>query len=274
LGLKIPGFTRIIVITGDDSPVREYGISRPMIVSLVCLFVIFIACLGVVLYTYTTQIGALHEAQQLRDQLAAAQARVATVVELNQELEKSRALQERILQMLGVEPMDAGSEDYLAPWSGAPDEPDDGDDGPGSLQRAADAAISPPPSTWPAAGVVTREFIVGEPHRGIVPHQGLDIAGATDSPIVAAGPGVVSHAQWDDFLGNFVEIRHGLGYVTVYGHCNRLAVQKGDRTASGQVIAYLGDTGQASAPHLHFEVWRDGEAIDPRQVMQGQPRTQ
>ena len=89
--------------------------------------------------------------------------------------------------------------------------------------------------------------------------------------MVAAAPGVVARTGEDDFLGNFVEIQHGVGYLTVYGHCSRIAVSQGDRVAAGQVVAYMGDTGQATGVHLHFEVWRQGEPIDPRLIMDGEP---
>ena len=72
-------------------------------------------------------------------------------------------------------------------------------------------------------------------------------------------------------LGNYVEIRHGLGYLTVYGHCSRLAVAKGDRVEAGQVVGYMGRSGQASATHLHFETWHQGEAVDPRTIIAGDP---
>jgi len=91
------------------------------------------------------------------------------------------------------------------------------------------------------------------------------------SHIGAAGRGIVQQAGWDDHLGNFVEIRHGFGYVTIYGHCGQLAVHVGDRVDEGQVSGTLGGTGEVSAPHLHFEIWKEGRAIDPRSILAGEP---
>jgi len=102
---------------------------------------------------------------------------------------------------------------------------------------------------------------------------GIDIAGNESTPVLAAGAGTVVRAGHDETLGNFVEIQHGLGYLTVYGHCSRLAVGPGARVEGGQVIAYMGHTGQATATHLHFEVWQQGEAVDPRSVIPGDPPT-
>ena len=131
--------------------------------------------------------------------------------------------------------------------------------------------LSPPPDRWPTTGLVTKEFNKGNIPAGIKPHLGIDIAGPADTPILAAAPGVVDRTGADDFLGNFVEIRHGLGYLTVYGHCSRIVVARGDRVEAGQVVAYMGKSGQASATHLHFETWRQGEAVDPRTFVAGDP---
>lgn len=143
-----------------------------------------------------------------------------------------------------------------------------------NLRRAAATVLEPPPDLWPTRGYVTRGFIEGQPARGVLPHPGIDIAGPRDASIVAAASGTVYRTGEDPFLGNFVEIQHGLRYLTVYGHCSRILVARGDRVQRGQVVAYLGDTGEASAPHLHFEIWRDGEAVDPREYLAGEPPRQ
>ena len=139
------------------------------------------------------------------------------------------------------------------------------------MSRAASVVLNPGPGRWPAAGVVTQEFIPGNAARGIRPHQGIDIAGSMDTPILAAADGTVYRAGSDEYLGNFVEIEHGLGYLTVYGHCSRVAVHKGDQVDAGQVVAYMGTSGQSSAVHLHFEIWQQGEVIDPRSLLVGEP---
>ena len=96
------------------------------------------------------------------------------------------------------------------------------------MQRAAAVALSPRPERWPAKGFVTREYISGNIARGIKPHLGIDIAGPLDAPVTAPRPPESwTRTGTDDFLGNFVEIRHGLGYLTVYGHCSRIAVGQG-----------------------------------------------
>lgn len=120
------------------------------------------------------------------------------------------------------------------------------------------------PTHWPLdqPGVVTRGP-VGTGSSAEV-HEGLDIAVAQGTPIRAAGGGIASDAGRDVEYGLFIRLEHPQGYQTMYGHASRLLVQAGDSVAAGQVIALSGSTGRSTAPHLHFEVLKDGKAIDPR----------
>ncbi len=97
-------------------------------------------------------------------------------------------------------------------------------------------------------------------------HNGIDIAGGGDygQPFVAADGGTVVWAGDDGGgYGNYVMIDHGNGYMTVYGHACELACSTGDYVSQGQVIGYIGSTGNSTGPHLHFEVRLDGEYQDP-----------
>ncbi|MEX2582280.1 MAG: M23 family metallopeptidase [Gemmatimonadota bacterium] len=121
------------------------------------------------------------------------------------------------------------------------------------------------PDAWPLTqrGFVTRE------HLGIIPgqHPGIDIAIAEGSYVRSAGTGLVTEAGEDDVYGKYVRIQHPEGYETVYGHASELYVVANDEVEQNQVIALSGNTGTSTAPHLHFEIWKDGEPIDPRQVV-------
>jgi len=94
-------------------------------------------------------------------------------------------------------------------------------------------------------------------------HQGLDFAGTRGSEILSVASGVVISAANRLGYGSTVEIDHGNGYQTRYAHNHELQVKAGDHVTAGQVIALMGDTGRASAPHVHFEVLRNGSRIDP-----------
>ena len=122
------------------------------------------------------------------------------------------------------------------------------------------------PTSWPLTerGFVTQalmEGMVGE-------HPGLDIAVPTDSYIRAAGGGVVAEAGEDPLYGRFVRLDHGDGYGSLYAHASMTFVAAGDLVRQNEVIALSGSTGRSTAPHLHFEVLRDNQPVDPLTILE------
>jgi murein DD-endopeptidase MepM/ murein hydrolase activator NlpD len=94
-------------------------------------------------------------------------------------------------------------------------------------------------------------------------HRGLDFAGPAGSQVVAVASGVVTYAKERFGYGKTVEINHGNGYVTRYAHNQRLLVAAGDTIQKGDPISLIGSTGRSTGPHLHFEVLKQGRAVDP-----------
>lgn len=94
-------------------------------------------------------------------------------------------------------------------------------------------------------------------------HSGIDLAAPTGTPIYATGEGVVTHAGWGSGYGNYIEIDHGNGLVTRYGHASRLYVSVGDYISANQNIAAVGCSGRCTGPHLHYEVLKDGKRENP-----------
>lgn len=94
-------------------------------------------------------------------------------------------------------------------------------------------------------------------------HTGMDIAAPSGQPIRAAGDAVVKFSGTRNGYGNMVELDHGFGYHTLYGHASRLLVKNGDTVRRGQVIALVGATGAATGPHLHYEVIVDDTKVNP-----------
>jgi murein DD-endopeptidase MepM/ murein hydrolase activator NlpD len=97
-------------------------------------------------------------------------------------------------------------------------------------------------------------------------HTGIDFGGATGTPIYAAGDGVIARAGPNGGYGNWVQIRHGRGWETGYAHMSRIAsgIRAGVSVKQGQLIGYVGATGTATGPHLHYEVIKNGQKINPR----------
>jgi murein DD-endopeptidase MepM/ murein hydrolase activator NlpD len=99
-------------------------------------------------------------------------------------------------------------------------------------------------------------------------HKGIDLAGAEGADVIAVGSGVVMWSGKRFSYGNMVEINHGNGYITRYGHNKENKVKVGDTVKKGQVIAKIGNTGRSTGPHVHFEVWRSGLTVDPMKFVQ------
>jgi len=99
-------------------------------------------------------------------------------------------------------------------------------------------------------------------------HQGIDFGAPTGTPIFAAGNGVIEEMGWKNGYGKWVKIRHNGTYETGYGHTSRFAsgLKKGSKVKQGQVIAYVGSTGNSTGPHLHFEIMIDGKHVNPSTV--------
>ncbi|HSM84070.1 MAG TPA: M23 family metallopeptidase [Nodosilinea sp.] len=95
-------------------------------------------------------------------------------------------------------------------------------------------------------------------------HEGIDFVGPVGKPIVATADGVVVNAEYNGGYGNHVKIDHGYSYETLYAHLSEVAVEIGDRVERGDVVGYLGSTGRSSGPHLHYSIYRNGQAVNPR----------
>jgi murein DD-endopeptidase MepM/ murein hydrolase activator NlpD len=94
-------------------------------------------------------------------------------------------------------------------------------------------------------------------------HTGMDFGAPYGAPVVAAAAGQVASAGWYGGYGRTVQISHGSGIATLYAHMSRLAVAPGQPVVAGQVIGYVGSTGFSTGPHLHYELHRNGQRVDP-----------
>lgn len=118
------------------------------------------------------------------------------------------------------------------------------------------------PTHLPVEGYLTTDFRKGD---WLLPnHFGIDIATSRGSSVHAAADGVVIFAKWTEDLGNLIILYHFNGFLTFYGHNQILLKKENSFVKKGETIALLGSSGRSTAPHLHFEVWKDGVPIDPK----------
>jgi len=122
------------------------------------------------------------------------------------------------------------------------------------------------PTLLPVEGVLSTDF-ENRTYAGPIQHRGIDIAGNMGDIVKASADGVVLFSGWTYDLGNLMIIYHGNGFYTYYGHNQRCLLQRGSLVKKGDAIALLGNTGISSAPHLHFEIWKDGVPLDPKKFI-------
>ncbi len=131
------------------------------------------------------------------------------------------------------------------------------------------AYLEAKPNLTPAPGRVASTFgYRRDPFgRGREFHSGIDIANNSGVKIKAAGGGIVTYAGYNGGYGNFIIIKHGYGYESLYAHNRKLLVKRGDQVSKGDIIAEMGSTGRSTGPHLHFEVHFQGRAVNPYTVL-------
>ncbi len=126
------------------------------------------------------------------------------------------------------------------------------------------------PSIWPVIGWTTSDFGYRvSPFTGKREfHRGIDIATEIGKEIVAPADGVIQRVSKERGMGNLVQINHGNGMITVYGHLLKKSdVKKGQKIKRGDIIGYVGNSGRSTGPHLHYGVCEDGIYIDPRRYL-------
>ena len=116
---------------------------------------------------------------------------------------------------------------------------------------------------WSLQGPINSNY--GYRARGF--HAGIDIGAGTGTPFTASAAGKVVEAGWSGAYGYMILIDHGNGVMTRYGHASKLLVSAGQQVSQGQTIALVGATGDATGPHLHFEVLVNGSAVNPRNYL-------
>ena len=257
-----------------------------------------VLAVGAVLSIYTLMNGEMHasETAQLREANRIQQEQILQVSKkasaLQQDLDSLRRAEDGLRAIVGAPPAAADEtvqEGTVSPTGGEQHEPTTADlsealemieerlgtrrssidllaetmrrEFPGAASYASDSAPHTTPSIWPAAGYVSSPY--GLRFDGTEFHQGIDIAADMGAPIVATADGVVTAAGWNGGYGNMVDVDHGGGIVTRYGHASALAVTVGQQVRRGEVIAYVGSTGRSTGPHVHYEVRVNGAPVNP-----------
>ncbi|HEX6261088.1 MAG TPA: M23 family metallopeptidase [Woeseiaceae bacterium] len=240
----------MIVVPHGDLETKTLDIPYRTLKILLVFVAAVIVALAVMVGLWFSILSQAARVPELERQLATLEAERAKVDSLAHVLAEVETQYERVRQMLGADAPAVGNQPLLPDLPRSVFRDDDGD-------GVADSAA---PDAWP---LTERGYITRGLTRTRTPHPGLDIAVPQNSYIRASGPGVVKVAGDDPVYGKHIIIDHGGGLETLYGHAARLLVTQGTRVKRLQMIALSGSTGQSTAPHLHFEVRKNGKAVDP-----------
>ncbi len=238
----------VIIVPHGELKTRTYEVSYRVLMTLLGVGAVLVAVFVVLLASWWFVATQAARVPGLEAEVARLEGERARVAELARDLAVAEEQYERVRRLLGVE--GGRTEDVSLP-------PLRGD-----FATISPEADSLRPVSWPLTqvGVITQRRVTAA--DGTV-HPGLDIAVAADSYIRASGPGTVKAAGVDDVYGRYILIDHGDGLESMYGHASRLFVEAGDQVERNEVIALSGSTGRSTAPHLHFEIRRGGQAVDP-----------
>lgn len=247
----------IIFVPHDHKKTRTIRVPYVLIYVCIVLLAVGFAALIVFVATYGRLLVKAKEANRLERQVAELTRRQEAVSEITRNMAKMRAMDLQVRQMLGV---DIPPEDSVGIGEKESEIDRELEDEKENILRAL-------PTFWPVRGFITKGFNITGGEDDPQYHPGVDIGVDRGTPVRAAAPGYVVEGGWDDIYGFYVLVDHGYGIKTLYGHNDRLVVISGERVVRGQTIAYSGNTGKSTAPHLHFAVIRNGIHVDPLEYL-------
>jgi murein DD-endopeptidase MepM/ murein hydrolase activator NlpD len=250
------GTFSIIIVPHDQKKTRTFKMPYALFYTLVGLVAAGLVIMIVFVATYASLLVKARESSLYRNQVTELTKRTEQMGELRRNLAQLRAMNLQVRQMLGLAMTE---NDSLAIVEATREKSTPV----AEIQTEQRAMLRAIPTFWPVRGFITKRFTLAGKDRGSEGHAGIDIAVDRGTPVRAAASGEVTEAGWNDTYGYYALIDHGYGIKTLYAHADMLVVMSGERVAQGQTIAYSGNSGKSSAPHLHFEVLQDNIPVDP-----------
>jgi murein DD-endopeptidase MepM/ murein hydrolase activator NlpD len=258
----------IIIVPHDKGRSRTIKTSyRRLKIALGVSVILLIAIAGVMGH-YGYLLKRADEMKGLKEENLTLRSKVSKVEDLNRRLESYEMFVKRINSTLGIGTGDTGqftaegSEQQLA----VAEQDEEVVSINGEEALFIHSLENDIPSEWPLTrrGFVTKGYMEDANF-----HPGIDIAVPVNTPVRATASGFVCDLGWDAIYGSYVEIRHGESYSTMYSHNSRLIVYKGQWVRKGEIVAFSGNTGRSTAPHLHYEVRYKGVSLDPQPYLLG-----
>jgi len=237
-----------LIIPDDDSSSKSYSFNKSSINFLIILFTVSFVLLFFIAILNFSKIFKYDELNNKYQKLAQERLKV---IKLSNDLEKIKQMDNFVRQSLGVD-LNLEKNKIQGDSLTIID----------NNNQKMISLIDNIPSIAPINGFISQrmgESLIFSNNR----HSGIDIVSKEGEPIKASASGVVVFSGWTYEMGNLIIIYHGDGYFTHYGHNQSNLKSQLDLVMMGEVIAFVGNTGISSGPHLHFEIWKDNQSIDP-----------
>ncbi len=247
-------YLTFMMIPDDQAEPKRFRLPVWLFRTLLVLIILTLVAPVVYIALYYEVIGRAADASRLTEENESLRKYQYKVQILEQSLLETRQLMAEVAGMAGLDSVllaDLYGEDETFSETYTQSRP-------GSISRTLPPS-SPIPDGMPATGWITRGFseIPGKMHRGV------DFAMPEGTPVYSTAYGVVTYAGTDTEYGYMVVVKNNDTIETVYGHNSRLAVRVGDTILAGQQVAFSGNTGNSSAPHLHYEIRIKGQSVNP-----------
>ena len=245
-----PRHLSMILVPDGGRETRTYGISYRSLRALAALGLVASVLLSAMAGSWWYFAARAIRVDELEARLAVMEADRGSVEQLAEELEALEEQYSRIRALFGADNDPVASDLWLPP---------------SALTRSGRAGPAPAPgdnrpASWP---LTERGFVTQTTMEGEGEHAGVDIAVPSDAYVRAAGPGTVVDVGEDRVYGRFALLDHGDGFRSLYAHASATFVERDQVVRRNEVIALTGSTGRSTAPHLHFEILRNGEPMDP-----------
>ena len=252
----VKGRFSVIIVPHDIRKTRTFRVPYGIFYAILALAAVGLAVVLFFVTTYGTLLIQTREFRLYKVQVEELSKRQERMTELQRNLAEIRAMNVQVRRMLGleIEPRDSLAVAVIERSRGA---------GGHDARFEQTAMLRAIPTFWPVRGFITKHFTGAGGAGAPVLHGGIDIAVERGTPVRASAAGYVTEAGWSDDYGYFVQIDHGYSIKTLYGHADMLVVVMGERVTQGQTIAYSGNTGKSTAPHLHFQVTQNNVPVDP-----------
>ena len=249
-----PSKYSILIIPDNEDRNRQFSITRKQMLSLI-IGLILILCIVIFFIVYALPKLIQYKAMEAENEKFSAER--VKIIELMQDLNRIEQMDRLIRKTLGSElelPSVLINNDSI---------------GSKNIQSRYDnitvSYVDNIPSKYPVEGYITQKMRTNKLFKN-QNHYGIDIAVKEGEPVYASASGFVVFSDWTYDFGNYIILYHGDDYFTVYGHNKNNFVKVRDFVKRSDVIASSGSTGIASGPHLHFEIWKDGKAVNPLEL--------